>query len=370
MKRIIFLSTLLIFCTVMTVNAQDLDIYEASGADRLFSVLPENGREILLEHGISGADSDAMLSLSFGDFLKIIGDEFLKSAKKPLGLFASGVAAALLCALIAQFKPPQSESAARTFDAVAVLMTSIVMLTPVSEMFTEAARSLENISAFLISFVPVYVGILTAAGQPLGASFAQSALLGVSEVVSVISTTVLVPLLTIYLAICIVSSVSREFSIDPLIDGIRTVITVSLGALLTVFVGVLALKGGLVKSADTVGMKTAKFAAGTLFPVVGGAVSDALASVRGSLSLVRASVGTFAAIGVGVSCLPVILSLLLTRVALSFSAAVAGVLSANRVASVLKRAADVLSLLSGIVAVFAVLVIVSLGVLLQTAGGG
>lgn len=370
MKRIILLSILLIFCTIIPVHAQDTDFYEASGADRLFSVLPKSGQQILSEHGIFGADSDEMLSLSFGDFFKIIGDELIKTAKKPLSLFASGVAVALLCALIAQLKPPQSESAARTFDAVAVLATAIVLLTPVSEMFTAAAQSLEDVSAFLISFIPVYAGILTATGQPLGASLAQSTLLGISEIVSVISTTVLVPLLTIYLAMCVVSSVSREFSIDPLTDGIKSVITVSLGALLTVFIGVLSLKGGLAQSADTVAMKTAKFATGTVFPVVGGAVSDALSSVQGSLSLVRTSVGTFASIGVGVSCLPALLSLLLTQMALTFSAAIAHVLSAERVACVLKRAAGVLSLLTGIVAVFAVLVIISLGILLQAAGGG
>ncbi len=370
MKRVWMIGVLLLMIWFApAVCAQEPDFYASSGADELFSVLPEDAQQILSENGISGADSDAMLSLSFGDFFQMIGNQIALKAKEPLSLFASGVSLALLCALIASLKPPQSESASRTFDAMAVLATAILLLTPVSQMFSAAADALCGVSDFLLAFVPVYAGILTATGQPLSASLAQSALLGISEVVSVISTTVLVPLLTIYLAMCMVGSISHAFCIDGIIDGVKTVVTVSLGALLTVFVGVLSIKGVLVQGADSVAMKTAKFAAGTVFPVVGGAVSDALSSVQGSLSLMRASVGTFAAVGVGVSCLPPLLSLLLTQLALSFASGVAKMLSADRVACVLKSAAGAISLLSGIVAVFAVLVIVSLGILLQTAGG-
>ena len=369
MKRVWMIGVLLLMIWFApAVCAQEPDFYASSGADELFSVLPEDAQQILSENGISGADSDAMLSLSFGDFFQMIGDQIALKAKEPLSLFASGVSLALLCALIANLKPPQSESASRTFDAMAVLATAILLLTPVSQMFSAAADALCGVSDFLLAFVPVYAGILTATGQPLSASLAQSALLGISEVVSVISTTVLVPLLTIYLAMCMVGSISHAFCIDGITDGVKTVVTVSLGALLTVFVGVLSIKGVLVQGADSVAMKTAKFAAGTVFPVVG-AVSDALSSVQGSLSLMRASVGTFAAVGVGVSCLPPLLSLLLTQLALSFASGVAKMLSADRVACVLKSAAGAISLLSGIVAVFAVLVIVSLGILLQTAGG-
>ena len=252
---------------------------------------------------------------------------------------------------------------------MAVLATAILLLTPVSQMFSAAADALCGVSDFLLAFVPVYAGILTAtrtAAQRFACAVGTARHFGSGFCYQY---DCLVPLLTIYLAMCMVGSISHAFCIDGITDGVKTVVTVSLGALLTVFVGVLSIKGVLVQGADSVAMKTAKFAAGTVFPVVGGAVSDALSSVQGSLSLMRASVGNVC----GGRCGRVMFA------AAAFTAAYTACAQfrVRRCKNALSRsgrlrvksAAGAISLLSGIVAVFAVLVIVSLGILLQTAGG-
>lgn len=117
---------------------------------------------------------------------------------------------------------------------------------------------------------------------------------------------------------------------DGITGAAKGIVTMTAGLLMTVFVGLLSLKGSLAGAADSVTLRTAKLAAGAVLPVVGGAVSDALSSVQGSMSLLRSSVGGFASIAVMAMLLPPVLSLLLTQAAMSAASAVARILHADQ----------------------------------------
>ena len=65
---------------------------------------------------------------------------------------------------------------------------------------------------------------------------------------------------------------------------------------MTIFTGLLSIQSVVGSSADTLTSKTAKYVISNCVPVVGGAVSDAYSTVKGSLSLLKNGIG-----GVGIA---------------------------------------------------------------------
>ena len=373
MKKLLFLIVLFWSAGMGILQAESLtqeEILSESGADELYDMLPEDTQALLSEKGIDGVDADTLLAFSFSDLLGMVWDGVTGAAGAPVKLFAAGAGLALLCSLTSQIGGTlQEDSFSGLFHAASVLCASVVIFPIVTELFQSVSGALESAGGFITAFVPVYSAVLAASGQPASAALSETALLAAAQIVSVVSSSVLIPLLTVYLALCMVGAVCPDLRMDGVAGAAKGIVTVTAGFLMTVFVGLLSLKGSLAGAADSVAMRTAKFAASAVFPVVGGAVSDALSSVQGSMSLLRSSVGSFASIALIVLLLPPVLSMLLTQAAMSAAAAVARILNADKVAALYQSAASAVSLLCGLTAVSGILIVISLGILIRAAGG-
>ena len=346
------------------------ELLRESGADSLLSELPEDGRKLLSDNGIDSVDQAALMNLSFTDFLKSVWEGMKSSVSQPLAIFINAIGIILLCALLHSMEVSfEHRSFERVFSTVSVLCLSAVIIAPIASLIISSARLIRQMSDFMAGFVPVYVGIVTASGKPVSAMTYNACLLGVGQVVSRVASTVLVPLLAIYLALCLTGSASREINMEGISKTVKNVVITVLGLLMTVFVGLLSVQGVVAASADTVTLKTAKFAVSTFVPVVGGAIGEALNSVQGCVGVVRSTVGGFGIVAVAVAFLPTILSILLMQLSLAAAGGVSDTLGTDRLSALTRSASSVLSLLLGILLVFAILFIVSISVMLALSSG-
>lgn len=146
-------------------------------------------------------------------------------------------------------------------------------------------------------------------------------------------------------------------------------VTVTLGFLSTVFVGLLSIKGLLAGAADSAAAKGAKFLIGSFVPVVGGAVSDALGSIVSSLSLVRGATGAFGILAVLLIALPVFAELLLWLLTLNLCAIGADLFGQGKASALLRSVASALVILGAILLFNAVLLIISTALMLSVKSG-
>lgn len=350
------------FALTSEVDEYD-ELIKSSGADRLFWLLPDETQEILTENGINGVQSEELIQLSIADVFHSILSGVMKNIKLPLTVFISCLGVILLSALLNSFKSTFS-AYENVFSAVSVICVSAVVMAPIAEIILSLSKLIENISNFLLSFIPVYVGIVTASGKPLSAAAYSATLLSTVEVVSRVACTVLVPLLGIYLAFCLIGSITDRVNIAGVARSVKTIVVTALGFMLTIFTGVLAIKGIVASSADTVAMKTAKFAVSAFLPVVGSAVSEALSSVQGSVNVIRSTVGVFGIVAVAAAFLPSIILTFLMQMSLSLSFGVSDCLQTHAITRLLDAAKSALSLILGILIVFAALFIISAGLML------
>jgi len=338
---------------------------ELSGANDLLDEIPEDADELLRENGIDSIDPDKLIGFSVGDFFQNLWKIVKKELTLPIRITLTVLAVILLGSLFQAFRATVEERGyTRVFDVVSVLALCGTVLAPVSECITRSANAIKECSEFILAFIPVFTGVVAASGKPITAAGYTTVMFGTVQIVSQIAATVLVPLLGVFLAFCVAGSVNSQININGLIATVKKVVIWTLGFLMTVLIGLMTVKGLVAGSADTVATKTAKFLIGSFVPVVGGALSEAFNSVQGCMGLIRGTVGSLGIIISFLTFLPVLITILLLMASLHLSAGLADVMSVEKVGELLRAMASVLSLLLGILLIFAVLLIVSVTVML------
>ena len=384
MKKILmFLLCLLLLCMPVsavsgsdasgesTLQEQFEEQLEASGADELIENAPEQVKESLYDLGLDTISFQKILSLSPKEFIPYFIDQVQTVIARPVKLLAIVVGIIVLCALMNALKQSMAKDKLKeVFQVVSILCICAAVITPVIDCISKTGKTIFDCSNFLISFVPVLSGVMTAGGQIVTATSYQVFLFWAAELVSVIVSRTLVPFLGIYLAIAITSSMNAEFRLDKIADSLKSLICWSLGGLLTVFVGILSIQGIVASSADTVSLKATKFLISSVVPVVGGALSDALGSVQSCVKLLKTSVGAYGIIIAVMTFLPLLIESISWLLVTKISQVVAEFLGVGGVTPVLKATSSVLSIILAIILCFMMLIIITTTIMMMLGTGG
>ncbi len=362
MKRIIWV---LIFMTVfcITVTAEDpyKEQYNASRAEEIYEMLPDEAQRILDELNIDISSADWINSLTPESIFKQIGEFFVSGLEVPLKCGAGMLAVIILIAAANTFEgfKPYSDAASYIF----VLTAAAGVLMPMFSLIESSSSAVKGISTLMLGFIPLYAGILTVAGQAATASGMSFLLLGAAGAVGNLSSFVIVPLMSCYLGVGMVGSIMPSGGTNRLGDGIKKVAMWILSFALTLFLGLLSIQTTVNRAADNLGLKAARFMIGSFIPVAGGALSESLTTLLGSVNLLKSSVGMFAVLGIAAIVLPVVIELLIWRVVL-FVLDIAADLFGIRLKTDILRAADsVLAVLVGVLLFTSVLFVISLAVI-------
>lgn len=355
-------------CYAVDTNLPDDQLqeqFESSGANELYDKTPDEAKEILDNLGVDKIDYKTLLTLSPTDFFKALWQILLTQLRKPLVILASITGVAVLCSLVEGLNVSIGQRSLDTvFNVVAILCICTAVVNPIVECIRSAAAAIQSCADFILSFIPVFVSLVAVGGQPVSATTYNTFLLLTSEVISKITANQLVPLVTIYLAFCIVGALTPSMNLSGAASTAKSIVTWALGLLVTVFVGLLGIQSLVASGADTVAMKTGKFLIGSFVPVVGKALSDALTTAQSCVKLLKTTVGAYAVAVASLTFLPSLLQTIVWYFAVNLGSSVSDVLGAQQIGKVLKACATALSLLLAIIAFVALLFIISTTIML------
>lgn len=344
---------------------------DAVGADEMLDAVPPQAKEILDSTGVSGIDYQQMLSLTPEEFMKEIWGMVKGQLKQPMIVFCSVLGVILLCSMLNSISDAVNDKSFTTvFSAVSVVCISATIISPIINSIYTVASTIEDCSNFMATFIPVFASVVTVGGQPVTATTYTALLFSACQVISQIASTVLVPLMGIYLALGIAGNLAPDIDVTAVTKAIKTAVTWALGLLLTLFVGLLSVQTLVASSGDSVTMKTTKFLIGSFVPVVGSALSDAFVATQGYIKLLKTTIGAFGILVAAVTFLPVLLQTVIWYGATSLSAAVSDMLGVKQVGNLLRSASSTLGVLVSVILSFAILLIVCTSlVLIVTVGG-
>lgn len=362
MRRIL-LFIILFFLFSVPVSAEEKtadEIYAASGAENLGS------GDVLESYGISFDDPSSILKLTPSLLWEIIRETMEKKVELPLKLLVSlGIIIVLTSFSRCLGDTVKNVSSAKIYELICVLAAVAAVSPVICELLENTAESLKNGAEFMKCFVPVFAGIAAAGGNITSAGGYNVLVLMVSDTAIQIADTVFMPVLSMCFCIAIVDATSPAISLKGILGGLKKTVTWGLGLIMTVFTGLLSIQSIVGTSADSLGSKTAKYVISNCIPVVGGAVSDAYSTVKGSLSLLKNGVG-----GVGIAVLILTLlsplvSLMFYKLAVSAASAAADIFGADKLSAFFSNINSVLSVAVGVLVCFILMFIISTAIIMS-----
>ncbi len=333
---------------------------DALGRDELERDAPEEAKELLREAGADKLSVSQLLQLSPQDFFAALWRMLVDELKTPVRTLAAVTGVIVLCSMAGALKTDRNDDAlSRTFNLIAVLSVIAATITPIIDCIVMTSKAIKDTALFMLTYIPVFSAALAASGAPVTGAAYNMFLFASCQVISQVLANTLVPLMGVYLALCIAGSLVPELETASATAAVKSVVTWTLGFAVTVFTALLSVQTMVSVSADSVTVRAAKFVIGSFVPVVGTALSEAYNAAQGCLKLIRTSVGAYGILVASFTFLPLILRLLVWQ-ALTRIATVAGdILGAPRVSALLKACSSVLGILTAVVLCFALFVIVS-----------
>jgi stage III sporulation protein AE len=350
-------------------STEDLadSLLDESGLSEVLEDLPPETADLLEELELEDAGVDAILALSFPELLQVLWRSMQASLAKQTIPWTAAVGAVLFAALGKQAAQLTTVSSAmRSYQTVTVLVLAGALVRPLADYSEQALETAKQLQSFLSGFIPVFAAAAAASGQPTNALLSQSMLLGLSECFALLVPQLFLPLLSAYLAVVFCAGAGSGLSVQGLTGGIRSVMTWGLGVLLTLYSAVLAMKGFAAQASDSFALRTGKYLAGSLIPVVGKTISDTTSAFLGALGLVRNVIGVFGIVVMLLLVLPTVLSLIWSMLCLKLAGILAETFSLGELQTILSGGNFILSMYAAILSTYGLMVLLSLALLLST----
>ncbi len=381
MKRFLVICAVCLFCLSLPICGAEYEytygdepsIYPSAEMDELFSSLPDAAREKLSPIIEAEDDSERAAALSESLSLEYILDLALSEVRSAVGAALKPCLSLIFVILFSKFaslSATLSEAGALSaaFERCALLVCSLAVVRAALSALRVGVYAISNTSTVVTALLPITEAVMLSSASVTQASVNNGALMVYVTLTENFVSAILVPLACALFALSFTYVGLDGVNITSGIRALRQLLLYLLGIFTVVFSFVLGIQSSLAKSADSLALKSVKFAVGSSVPLVGGAISEALGTVTSSLSLIRHTVGGIGILIILVTVLPPIIVLGATRVMLLACKCVSEVFECQKISELISDTDGVLSLflafsaLSGVFFIFALTLFMNSGV--------
>ncbi len=340
------------------------DLYEKSGAAGLYDSLDVDTKSLLSQAGVQSGQAGDSLSWEglFRAFSQILRDRLTG----PLKALAAITVVTVLCRLANCFDPGGAGGAV---SLTGTLVGAAVVAAPLLELMETAGRAVESACVFLLSAVPVYAALITASGSPAAGTSYSFLTLAAGSAIPILCTAVIFPVLHMFLALALVSSVS-QVKLGRLGSSLYGFAKWLLVLAVTAFSGILSVQTALNAQVDAAANKAAKLVVSSAVPIVGGAFGDAVAAIYNSVRVVKSGVGAFGILAALCIFAPVTVEAVLWTAVCAGGQIAADLFEAPKISSFLSMCGSVSRMILAVIASTCAVCVVSAAIILFVKGAG
>lgn len=349
----IIAAVLLAAVFAVPVFGQDMtgdELYRADdfGAGSILDALPDElknklpGGDVFSADGFSGA-------FTADYFLGIISDAINQALSPAVKSLAVTLGLVLMSSGIGALKNILPDgSLISLFDFVSGLCIMLSMYSMVLGLAESVSIYLGRLSTLMYAMIPVMIAVGTAGGNVSSSSVASNAMMLGLAFVETLASKGLFPVIQLCMGLSIASGVGGGLKLGGISKLVRDALTWILALISASISAIMTFQTSIASRADSLSMRTMKFAASNAVPVVGGIAGDAIGAVAESLSLVRGTVGWVGVILIVLMTLPVTLKVILTRLGVLFSQTAADILGLDREKAILSEMCGLLGFLAAV----------------------
>lgn len=368
-----FVAAVVIFCFPCAAYASNTDEYnrnwlEESGADRLDEYIDEETESYLDELGCDISDFRSILSVSLESLFSLILGILRQGWAQPMKGLLTAAAAVILCGVASAFAGGNTKTeSAVSFICGMGLITGIFAVA--AESLNAGVSAIKIASLFEKSLIPVLAFLMTASGNPTAAASVQGAAFAAAQAVEAVASDVALPLSLTSGLLGMIGSVMPSVKLSSVSSLIRKVMTVTLSSCAGLFSGFLTIKCVLASAADSMGFRGIRFAANTLIPVVGGAVSEAFGSISASAGLIKNTVAVYAVISLCLMCIPVIINFTLWILSMKIASCIAELIGAAACGEIINHIGFVFAMMNAVIILSLAVFVISTGLVIAVNSG-
>ena len=321
--------------------------------DRLMEALPEDVRAEV--SGISPDDlagtADALTQKTdirywLNLLLKYLSGAFAETTAIIAPLFSLMI----FIAAVQVFLPAGiSAGLQNAFLTYTGLVTALLLYRQTCGILTLTQTSLNRLCTIMNLMTPVMETILLAGGQLTQRAVSSQAVMLFVTAAGNFTGYLLAPLTNLLFTFSAVSSVCGEVKLSHLAGSLRKFIMRLIQLFTMYFSFMLGTQSILAKSADSLGMKTARFALGSFVPIAGGTIAEALSTIREGMSLVRSAAGIGGILVIVLLLLPDILRLSVYKFILYLTGTAAELLKLEKFSALANEIHGIIELLTAVV---------------------
>ena len=280
------------------------------------------------------------------DYVSIITKYFFKELSATMKIMISIIIVGLLCGLLKNLQGAFSSEKLCDIAYFACYGVLIVLLSKGFLMAIGIAKdAIGNITNLMAALIPVLFSLIIGVGGVSQVATLDPLVLVVVNIVPRIYVTFIIPLILMGFVLSFVNNISKDYKISKLTKLCKQAVLWAQGIIMTIFIGIVTVRGITSSTLDAVTAKTAKFAVDNFIPVVGKALSDAVATVAGYSLILKNAISTLGLILIIFIILVPIIKLFLTSIIYKLTASLLEPVSENSITDCITSAGDSLILI-------------------------
>lgn len=259
-----------------------------------------------------------------------------------------------------------------TSEAIHIAFSSCSSICVMMYVFNICVSLASNVTAYtkilcntMSSFAPIMATMQILSGNISTAAISNGAIVLFISLTDVLLVACMLPLVKICMVFsCVKSMGGIEFGgISRLIRTTFTSVTIFI---MSVFMFILSLKNVISQGADTLTIKTARFAISSFVPIVGASINDALRTVSASLGIIKSSCGALAIILIALIMLPIVIYLFLNKLSFGLLGGISRILKCDKQGEILDEASALCTHMLTIVCCTCILFIFAVTIFIRT----
>ena len=274
----------------------------------------------------------------------------------------------LLSALCRAFRNNlQQNGIGRAFAFCSSLVILCTMITQGIRGIKQVTNYFSTLNTLCAALLPL-LGVLYAMGGNLSAAAASTT--GLSIYMTLLEEIVgksILPFCSLCLVLSLIGVLNTGIKTGTLLSTVKKNYTTVLAFLMMLLLAMLSAQTVLGARSDSLMMRSAKFAAGNMIPVVGGSISELLRTVSAGVGYLRGSLGICALLLLLFTLLPTLVELFLIRLTWQIAASVAELLGCDDEKKLLDEFASLFGYLLAAVCICSSVLLLSLTLLIRCA---
>lgn len=304
--------------------------------------LPDKIKEILGKNGVENIDEldlNSLLSLVFFNIKSAFFRYYIECVEILVLIFVTSIVAIII----------DNNEILSIFSILFNVILSLTALQIFNKLTDEVYKIIQGASEILSVSAPTFITVFILGGYETSAvSIGASTSLILSLLSGVISELGL-SLLTVAFIFMIFENIVPYIGDSKIVSKLKKYVVSTLTFVMTLALTVLSAQNLISARADSLSMRTVKFASSNFIPIVGSAVGESLRTVISGVDFLKSSVGLSICLSIALTVLPLLCEVLALKLLISFASLTSSFLSVKLVAGLLDSYNEVLGLLLSII---------------------